>query len=76
MERHRSTSFHLFSKALGDSSTRSQGIAFLDTDLLLMYLDVGFPKSYFVATANDQILVGAINEWNVQRLSRGCPLYH
>jgi hypothetical protein len=40
MERHRTTSFHLFSKALGDPSTRSQGIAFLDTALLLMYLDV------------------------------------
>ena len=40
-----------------------------------MCLDVDFSKSYFVATANDQILVSAISEWNVQHSSQGCPLY-
>lgn len=52
MEKHRTTSFHLFSKALGDACTRSQGVAFLDTALLLMYLDVGLHQIHVMHIAD------------------------
>ncbi|KAF4614307.1 hypothetical protein G7Y89_g15431 [Cudoniella acicularis] len=39
LQRHRSTAFHLFCRALGDSSSTEQKVAFLDTALLLMCLD-------------------------------------
>ncbi|KAH8674760.1 fungal-specific transcription factor domain-containing protein [Tricladium varicosporioides] len=39
LQRHRSTALHLFSRALGDSPSPQQKVAFLDTALLLMCLD-------------------------------------
>ncbi|KAH6670754.1 fungal-specific transcription factor domain-containing protein [Halenospora varia] len=39
LQRHRSTAVHLFSRALGNSPSSQQKVAFLDTALLLMCLD-------------------------------------
>jgi hypothetical protein len=42
METHRSAAVHLYLEALGEPLNRNHGVAFLDTALILMCLDVSF----------------------------------
>jgi hypothetical protein len=46
MNEHKAESLHLYSMALSDPSYKYRGLAFLDTALLLMCLDVGIISAH------------------------------